>query len=466
MSRVLFLQCYRRPPGEPVGPRYEAPLGVLSAMLKADGHTTRLMPVTHFDAAVLGAALKETSPDVVLVYIDGTAVDLARRTLGALAESDPPPIVAAGTFATLMPSTALSMPAVNAVVVGEVEQVFRGWVRSGLNGGASDERLPGVMLRSEGRPATFRPAPLIDDLDALPPADRSIFGYPPSHTCFDVVTSRGCPMRCAYCTNDALRGLHDDPPGFVRRRSPDHVCDEIDDLCMNFPETQRLRFPDHAFALDYAWLESFADVYAHRCGLPFSCHLRANSVDEPTVEALDAAGCDEVEIEIVSGSNFIRNEILEMDTSARQIERTFELLADRGIRTRSINYVGVPYSSEITESDTVRLNRRLKPDFVQIRVYYPFPNTKAAGIAEEMGWMSNRGEACFTEDRSVLDMPTLPAKAIARVARRMSQEINEPPRQGWRAALGRLPIFPGWRLSDLLGTWLDPRGGDAVAPRR
>lgn len=449
MSRILFFQCFRHRRRGATGPRFDQQIGVLSTVLRQAGHETSLIPVTRFDAKDLLARVSESAPDLFYAVIDGTAVDLARRMLGLLKEEYPLPAVAGGQYPTIMPSTALSMPGVIGVVVGEPERSFPAFVEA-LARDESDIRVPGVCTRTYGRNARAVPGPLVEDTDSLPFADRELFGATEQDTVFEIVTSRGCPQQCAYCVNDSVRELYDDSPTYVRRRSPDHICDEIDAICMAYPETTRLHFSDHAFAMDYAWLRDFALVYEDRCGLPFSCHVRANSLDEGKADLLEHAGCECAEVEVISGSNFIRNEILQMETARGHIERSFTLLRNRGIRTRAVIYAGVPYSSEITEMDTVKLNRHLQPDMVDVRVYYPFEGTQAAVIAREMGWLSNRSEESFAAGKSVLDMPTLPAKTIQKLARRMPADIYALSSSAIWRAIGRIPLGRGKILGDVV----------------
>ncbi len=450
MSRVLFLQCYRpRPNGSvlPRGTRFDQEIGVLSSVLRAQGHETALIPVSRIDAATLTAQVKQAAPDVVYAVIDGSAVDLARRVIGIVSAAHPCRVVAGGQMPTVAAPVALSMPGVVGAVVGEPESSFPDFI-SRLNGTGTPS-VRGVSVSLPGQSPSTVPAALTEDLDQLPFADREIFGIRDDEEVFDIVTSRGCPMSCAYCVNDTRRALYDGAQTYVRRRSPENVCDEIDAICMRYENAQRIRFIDHAFAMDYVWLKEFSEVYEDRCGMPFSCHVRANSLDEGRADLLQLAGCDFAEIEVISGSNFIRNEILEMDTTQAQIERTFTLLHNRGIATRAVNYVGVPYSSEITEQDTIKLNRVLKPDEVQVRVYYPFPGTRAAETAREMGWLSNRGEENFAHGRSVLDIPRMPPKLIQRIARNMPREIHALSASGVWRAIGRLPVAPGKTVADL-----------------
>lgn len=461
MDRILIVQCFRRRPRESPNPRFDPTLGILASALGAQGWDPSLMPLDRLDKETFLDRVRALSPDVVFVSIDGMAVDLARRALGFLRDHCPVRTWVGGAFARIMPAAALSMPNVHGVVVGEPEEVFPRILRDPTHS------APGVYRREEASPtngsvSAFHPVPLIADLDALPFANRAIFAYPADWSCFDVQVVRGCPYRCAYCTNDTIRESQDEEGAFVRRRSPDHVCDEIDQICMAFPETSRLRFPDHAFALDCAWLKSFVSTYEDRCGLPFTCHARANAMDEGTADLLQRAGCDEVEIELISGSNFIRNEILDMDTDARQIERAIRALRDRGIRIRSVNLVGVPYSSELTETDTIRLNQYLRPDTFEARIYYPFPGTRAAELTHEMAWLSNRGEQSYSDGRSVLDMPRFPASAIEVIAKSMPHEVMSARSSFLWRMLTRVPLSRRRTLADWVAGFFHAKGKSSV----
>lgn len=469
MSRVLFLHCFRKSPGAPFRPYHHESLGIMSTMLSRSGHSTRLLTLHTLDVTSIERSVSSFTPDVIYLLIEGTAVDLSRRVLAIVTKTSSAPVVVGGSFASLMPSTALSMPGVHGVLVGEPENVFPAYVDQLAANPSSPDRescLGGLYLRADGRLPRFIPTNIVEELDALPFADRELFHPSTTQDEFEVVTSRGCPMSCAYCVNEAVRALYDDPPNYVRRRSPDHICDEIDRICESYPATRRIRFPDHAFALDFDWLDEFTEVYTQRCGLPFSCHVRPPFLDEASADRLAEAGCDLAEIEVVSGSNFIRNEILNMDTSLRHIERAFDLLRERNIRTHAINYVGVPYSTEITELETVRLNQRLAPDLVDVRVYYPFPNTKAAGIAREMGWLSNRGEHEFSEDKSVLDMPALPARTINKLASAMPRDILSNRHPPWLRILKHIPVLPGKTLADVIASLIRLPPGTTVTMRR
>ena len=68
-------------------------------------------------------------------------------------------------------------------------------------------------------------------------------------------------------------------------------------------------------------------------------------------------------------------------------------------------YLGAPYDSEASLEDTRALLRRIKPDTVSVRPYYPWPGTRATETCRENGWPHSRGEEQYHQDRTGIDMP-------------------------------------------------------------
>jgi len=451
VGRVLLLQ-FRRPwkPGRGL-PRFDPVLGVLSAVLRQQGHQTNFLRIEQLDADRLRERINEFRPDFLYADIGLPAADLARGVLGHADARYGLHGVAGGLYAMLHPDVALSLPGVQAVVVGEPDQALPAYLRSHLLG-EPVQLVPGLWYRDEhGTVRTGLPT-LTADLDSLPPADRAVFanGRPEPITCPSVSIGRGCPLRCAYCPNEGVAELYAGQDDYVRRRDPETICDEIDALCLAHPQTERIRFPDHHFALDEAWLEEFAAVYVERCGVPFSCHLRAQYVSERVVDLLAQAGCVEAEIEVVSSSDFVRNEILGMGVTDEQIEQAFARLRAGGIATRAVSFVGTPYATEVSQAALLDLDSRLQPDVHEVCVFHPLPGTRAHDLCRELGWLSNRGEDSYTRQRSVLDMPTLPAGRIDRLYRKLERTLAARRAKGFRQRLRHMLAAAG----DRVGSWI------------
>jgi hypothetical protein len=209
------------------------------------------------------------------------------------------------------------------------------------------------------------------------------------------------------------------------------VIEEIALLRERYREVRLLRFLDHAFALDTEWLTEFLGAYSAACGLPLRCHLRANAVDEATVTGLAGAHCKLADVEVISGSDFIRNEIFQMELDELQIRKTFDLLRAANIKTRAIVYLGSPYDSEASLEDTRALLRRLRPDTLSARPYFPWPGTRAKQTCHENGWLHSRGEDQYHQDKCGIDMPACRPDAVAAFLKRVRKEFPTTLEEPW-----------------------------------
>lgn len=76
---------------------------------------------------------------------------------------------------------------------------------------------------------------------------------------------------------------------------------------------------------------------------------------------------------------------------------------------------------------------RLRPDFANVRPYYPWPGTRALDICRDNGWVHPRGEEQYHHDRAGLDIPACRPEQVHAFIRRLRYDLP--------AALGD----PWWR---------------------
>ncbi len=451
--RILVLQFAPDTRGRHV-PRFDPQLGVLLALLERREHELTLAGLAHFDLEKLKPALARALPQLVYADISAVCVDAARRSLEYIDRHEFLPIVAGGEYASLTPADALSLPGVNAVAIGEPDASLVTYFER-MKDPAVGQVVSGVWLRDERGLAQPDLPPLVEDLNSLPFAHRELFNYA-EHVGqtgqIEIATGRGNPQRYTYSTSERLEQLYERRGTWVRKRAPANVLAEIALLREQYEGVRRVRFVDPAFALDGEWLMTFLEGYLRRWRLPFRCHLRANALDESTTRQLAATGCELADIDVISGSYLIRNEIFEMDLTAEQIRASFGYLRAAGIRTRAVVYLGAPYESEASLEETRKLLHELRPDIADIRPYYPWPGTRARDLCQEQGWIHARGEEQYHLDKPGIDMPACRPAIVSAFIRRLRSELpqslDEPWWRRWstasRTALGQ--VFQRRRL--------------------
>jgi radical SAM superfamily enzyme YgiQ (UPF0313 family) len=117
------------------------------------------------------------------------------------------------------------------------------------------------------------------------------------------------------------------------------------------------------------------------------------------LKLLKQAGCTGLSLAIESGSEVVRQEILNRKTSEELIFRSIKSLGEEGFKVRTYNMIGFPYGATKNETkmnleadlETLEFNVRLKeetglPTFAWASTLVPYPGTKIANYCSEKGF--------------------------------------------------------------------------------
>jgi radical SAM superfamily enzyme YgiQ (UPF0313 family) len=272
---------------------------------------------------------------------------------------------------------------------GEGEEAFVE-LADRLAAGADASDLANLWVKTSAGVRRNPMRPPLRDLDSLPFFSREV--YPTSELGRKhpmVLTGRGCPCDCSFCVNPTMRKLYGlTKAEYVRRRSPESVLAELEILIARHA-VRMVEFIDDTFALDHAWLRAFLPAYRSRIGRPFVCDVRADTLDAEVVRALREAGCAAVRMGVESGSERVRQQILNKHLATDALRRANLLLKREGIRLLTYNIVGVPGESLSEALETVRLNRELRPDYAWCGLLQPYPGTAIRDTARAQGLLSD-----------------------------------------------------------------------------
>ncbi|MDD4894820.1 MAG: radical SAM protein, partial [Candidatus Omnitrophica bacterium] len=201
--------------------------------------------------------------------------------------------------------------------------------------------------------------------------DKILFDREKMH----VVTGRGCPYSCSYCCHSFYNRLYNDQAVKIRKRSVRGVIEEIVRFKKEFP-LKFVVFDDDIFILPYNWLEEFCAEYKKHVDLPFFCYLRADLVDERTVQNLKSAGCFSVSMGIETAEENLRNRIFKRNMSREQIVSAAKLIKAYKIKLKASNIIAAPGSPLDVDLGTLELNILCKTDYSSVELLTPYPETE------------------------------------------------------------------------------------------
>ncbi|MCL6451129.1 MAG: B12-binding domain-containing radical SAM protein [Acetobacteraceae bacterium] len=250
-----------------------------------------------------------------------------------------------------------------------------------LECGLDGENVRGVAYRRNGKIVVNQPRPYLQCLDQLPFTAYDLAPRDAYVVATSIVSSRGCPGRCAFCASASLSGHR------YRARSPEHLFSEVYHRYLQTRDRYFVLFDD-AFTTDTRRVLAFCRLLRYSgLGLVWRCDSRVDAVDEALLAELAASGCIAVHYGVESGDQGVLDSIGKKIRVA-QVERVVAATAELGMKPMCSFIIGHAEDTEETVARTVAFMRHLKDRYGAVVAYsclVPYPGTPVARRAAELG---------------------------------------------------------------------------------
>ena len=346
-------------------------LGYVNAVLRAQGFKSRIANLSNLAWKEIEALLSSERPDILGVS-QFTHNRFESLKLAATAQKVYPAcfVVFGGPHATLRAREILAgSRTVDAVVLGEGEETFLELASYLAEGERHLENIRGIALRSGNDVLLNPPREPLTNLDNLPfPAAYydNAFAVNPHRQLEFIVTSRGCPAACRFCSSPRFWGKT------LRFRSPLSIVDEIRFIRDKYGLLY-FSLRDDTFTADRERVMAFCQLLLReKIYILWNCQSRVNAVDGEMLMMMKRAGCECVQFGVESGSARMLKE-LGKNIAPEQVKTAALATRRAGINLSIYLITGVPGETDEDLKATLRLIEEIKPGDGQISplAYYP-----------------------------------------------------------------------------------------------
>lgn len=373
-------------------------LGYAASRLLADGHEVRFVDciATQTSDADLAGIVRDFDPAIVFMETSTPSFRHDVETMKGMGK----PCIAGGAHASATCREHLEA-GFAAVVKGEYDQV--------ISEAVTLEPAPWLATGDNPSPEY---APLTEDLDSVPypawdlmPMEKYNDPFCKGRT-VTVLASRGCPLRCGFCTIAPHHGKQN-----YRRRDPKAVCDEIDALIQKY-KPDEVYFDDDTITINRKHVIALCAEYSARAfGLPFSCMGNA-VVDPDALAAMAKAGCRALKFGVESGDPDVLKAIPK-DMDLGEVARTVTDCRKLGIRTHANFLIGLPGETREKAMRSIDYAIGLNTYTLQFAIATPYPGTAFYQQAVENGWLTKKDWMDFDPaGEAVVSYPDYPAEDI------------------------------------------------------
>jgi anaerobic magnesium-protoporphyrin IX monomethyl ester cyclase len=291
-------------------------------------------------------------------------------------------VLMGGVHPTIYPMEVVSQPEIDAVVSGEGEVAFSELLDA-LSGKKSLSEIEGIGYKENGRVIINSKGKFIQDLDSLPFPERELLPYKKYYNLLGsgkeimtgLLTSRGCPHNCIFCTSKDGR--------ICRMRSPENVVNEIDE-CVSKGITD-FNVIDDTYTISRKRVLSIADLIIKKgLKITMDVNARVDQVDQEMLDMLAQAGCNRIRFGVESGNpEVLKN--LRKGITLDQVREAFKMAKKAGIITFAYFMLGSPGESVKEVKQSIKLAKEIDPDFVQFLITTPFPSSELYRLGLENG---------------------------------------------------------------------------------
>ncbi|MEM3378843.1 MAG: radical SAM protein [Candidatus Bathyarchaeia archaeon] len=353
--------------------------------------------------------LKRWAPDIVVVEIPFSGWSRTAFEVVAIAKSINPSVVTVleGQHPSARTEACLANPNVDFVVIGEPEITIAELIDALEKKTGNLEEIRGIGFTKNGAAVITPQRPLLENLDALPFPARHLLPIKDYYDAVKInplrgeiykpwtalVTSRGCPYECIFCTHHIVWGRK------WRGRSPENVVAEIEHVIKTY-KVKQIDFLDDNMTLDRKRMENICDLIIKK-GLTFEWFtpngVRADTLDEKLLVKMKKAGCKKIRIAPESGVQRVVDQIIKKNLNLKTVEQAVALCKKVGIKVGCFFVIGFIGETKRDIQETIKYAyklRQLGAESFVFSIATPVYGTRLYEQAKREGFLRE----CFSDD--------------------------------------------------------------------
>ena len=344
------------------------------------------------------AALSGYAPDLVGVScLFSTQWRNAHRICQLAKEVNPETLtVMGGAHPSAAPMQTLVDQNVDFVVTGEGEQVFPQLVEA-VRTGQPISDVAGIAYRDGSGVKINSRKSFIEDLDALPFPARHLLPMSKYFTIdrphgtmsrfspnTSMITSRGCPAHCVFCSIQGVWGRT------FRARSAENVLAELELLVRDYG-VREVHFDDDNLTYDQMRARQIFDGMVER-GLHLAWTapngLAIHTLNDQLLEAMKASGCYRLHLAVESGDPEVLQRIIRKPLRLEKVPQIVASAKRLGLEVDAFFVIGLPGETRDQIRRTFEYADRLQADHVAFYIATPYPGTDLEALCRAQGYIS------------------------------------------------------------------------------
>jgi anaerobic magnesium-protoporphyrin IX monomethyl ester cyclase len=344
--------------------------------------------------------IQKRKPDIVgIANPFSTQVEHAKKVADIAKDVDPKIFtIVGGPHVTVVPKEFLEeAKTVDVAVIGEGEYTMLD-IAKFCSGTQKIEEVQGIAYRQDEKVQLTPPRPFLKNLDELPypayhlvdmeqylnPVKIEYRSFKPR--ALAMITSRGCPHRCCFCS------VHLHMGGTFRAHSAGYVADHIQYVVDKY-KVKNIFFEDDNLTFDLKRMETICDKITER-KIKFHWEtpngIRADRLTLELLKKMKKSGCRSVFFGVESGDQWVSDNIIHKDLDLEKVVEVAKICKKIRVKSGAFYIIGFPGEKKENMVKTVEFALKLKKDYdvgMHLLVATPLFGTKLYEECMKKGYL-------------------------------------------------------------------------------
>ncbi|MBN1824452.1 MAG: B12-binding domain-containing radical SAM protein [Endomicrobiales bacterium] len=321
--------------------------------------------------------------------------------------------------------------AFDAICYGEGEKPMLGLLKSSNKKEYIDKSVSWIT-KDKAEKETKYQYDFIQDLDDIPFLDYGIINTedyyinpllslfplaPQDKKSMSVITSRGCPHRCSFCSSHTVHGRQ------MRYHSIARIREDFRKLKEKYGAEVVVFFDDHLMSDRERVFDIIKTMYDLKLTAFFPSSLALYMLDRKVLEALKGIDTHHLILSVESGSNRVLKEIMHKSLNLDIVSRVISDCRNIGIATDVSILIGLPGETKKDIEDTREYLKTLNATWYRISVATPLLGSEMLDICLKKNYLKGDYMSCDFK-RAIVETEDFTTEYIQEKAYLLNLELN------------------------------------------
>lgn len=399
----------------------------LAAILEKEGHEVNFIEANAFDLTLgwIRSEIKRIKPDIVYARTSFDTQEEDIKVLEIASEHGAVTLLRCKIIAEVpeIRDALLEKPFIDIFINGEPESIVPPLLKK-ISDREAWKAIPGISFRKGEKIITTPLAFTLTSPDDIPfPAYHLLPNIMPYHTGImmrppftTVISSRGCPFSCTFCSYGKAK---------YRTRSPENVVAELEWLVAEYGIKRFIFFDEMIFLHDGRIDEICKLMLEKGLKLRWTLNSRVKPLNLETLKLMKKAGCFEICFGIESGSDEILKNI-EKGITTDDIREAARMCKEARLDIYAMMLIGSPGETEETINESIKLIKEIDPFYAQFSFVVPAPNAPGFDYYKKNNLLltENWNDYCPIEEKPIIRTEALSPEDLIRLRRKCYKETQ------------------------------------------